>query len=144
MKVERIAQVPPPMVQANTTVKAAIPHMKIGCGWGVAVMDGDQFVGTVSLNDILMRVAVGNIDVATATVREVMHPPVETVSGDMEAKEARKKMHGLGHCYLGAVDDAGPLKGWLNLCDLFKEREEGLDHEMDSIVSYLAADGPGG
>lgn len=144
MRVDKIAQVPPPMVQADTTVKVAIPHMKIGCGCGVAVMDGDQFVGTVSLNNILMRVAAGGLDVDTTTVRDVMHPPVDTVTADTDAKAAVKKMHASGLCYLGVVDTAGALTGWLNLCDLFKVREDGLEHEMDSIISYLAADGPGG
>ncbi len=144
MRVDKIAQVPPPMVQADTKVKAAIPHMKISCGCGVAVMDGDQFVGTVSLNDILMRVAGAGLNVETTTIREVMHPPVETVRADTDAKEAVKKMHSSGLCYLGVVDEAGALKGWLNMCDLTKERAEGLDHEMNSLISYLAADGPGG
>jgi hypothetical protein len=59
-------------------------------------------------------------------------------------QEAVKKLYAHGDCYLGVVDDVGALKGWLNLCCLFKEREDWLGHQMDSIVSYLAADGPGG
>ena len=59
-------------------------------------------------------------------------------------QEAVKKLYAHGHGYLGVVDDVGALKGWLNLCCLFKEREDWLRHEMGSIVSYLAADGPGG
>ena len=144
MKVSKLAQVPPPMVQADSTVKEAIPNMNVTCGCGVAVMDGGTFVGTLSRNDVLMRVAAGGIDVATATVRAVMHPPVETVTGDTDVKDAVKKMYANGRCYLGVVDDAGALKGWLTLCDLSREREDDLSHEMDSIVSYLAADGPGG
>lgn len=144
MKVSQIAQVPPPMVQADVTVKDAIPDMSIKCGCAIAVMDGERFVGTISHEDILMRVLAIGLDVATTKVRDVMRTPVETVTGDTDAKEAVKRMYAHGRCYLGVVDDAGMLKGWLGLCDLFKEREEDLSREMDSVVSYLAADSPGG
>ena len=144
MKVSKIAQVPPPTVQADSMVKDAIPMMNSSCGCGVAVLDGDTFVGTLSRDDVLLRVATHGMDVQTRPVRTVMHPPVETVSIDTDAREALRKMHAQGRCYLGVVDGSGALKGWLAICDLFKEREEDLSHQMDAIVSYLAADNPGG
>ncbi len=144
MKVAKIAQMPPPTVQADSAVKDAIPMMNSSCGCGVAVLDGDRFVGTLSRDDVLLRVATHGMDVKTTTVRSVMHPPVETVTEETDAKEALRKMHAQGRCYLGVVDEHGALKGWLAICDLFKEREDDLSHQMDSIVSYLAADNPGG
>jgi len=144
MKVSKIAQVPPPTVQADSMVKDAIPKMNSSCGCGVAVLDGEKFVGTLSRDDVLLRVATDALNVQTTPVRSVMHPPVETVSADTDAKEALRKMHAQGRCYLGVVDDTGALKGWLAICDLFKETEEDLSQQMDAIVSYLAADNPGG
>jgi len=144
MKVSKIAQVPPPIVQADSMVKDAIPLMNSSCGCGVAVLDGTAFVGTLSRDDVLLRVATHGMDVHTTTVRSVMHPPVETVLAETDAKEALRKMHAQGRCYLGVVDERGTLTGWLAICDLFKEREEDLSHQMDAIVSYLAADNPGG
>ncbi len=144
MKVSTIAQVPPPAVQADSTVKNAIPAMSLKGGCAVAVLDGDRFVGTLSQNDILMRVLAAGLDPATTAVRTVMHPPVDTVTGNTDAEEAVKKMSASGRCYLGMVDDAGALRGWLVLCDLLRERDDDLTHEMDAIVSYLGADGPGG
>jgi CBS domain-containing protein len=144
MKVAKIAQIPPPTVQADSIVKDAIPKMNSRCGCGVAVLDGDQFVGTLSRDDVLFRIAADDLDVKTATVRSIMHPPVETVTGETLAKEALRKMRKLGRCYLGVVDANGTLTGWLAISDLFKEREQELGHQMNSIVSYLAADNPGG
>jgi CBS domain-containing protein len=144
MKVETIATVPPPTVQADSTVKDAIPSMTSRCGCGVAVLDGTAFVGTLSRDDVMLRVLAQGLNVATTKVRDVMHPPVETVPAGTEASEALKKMYAQGRCYLGVVDDQGSLAGWLAICNLFQEREEDLGKQMDSIVSYLAADNPGG
>jgi predicted transcriptional regulator len=144
MRVDKIATMPPPTVQADATVKEAIPSMNSKCGCGVAVMDGAAFVGTLSRDDVMMRVVGEGLDVATTKVRDVMHPPVETVRGDTKARDALKKMYAQGRCYLGVVDDQGTLTGWLAICNLFQEREDDLSQQMDSIVSYLAADNPGG
>jgi len=144
MNVSRIATVPPPTVQADSSVKDAIPRMSSRCGCGVAVMDGETFVGTLSRDDVMLRVIADGMDVAATKVRAVMHPPVETVRGDTDARDALKQMYAQGRCYLGVVDDAGALTGWLAICNLFQEREDDLSQQMDSIVSYLAADNPGG
>lgn len=144
MKVISIAQVPPPTVQADSMIRDAIPKMSARCGCGVAVLDGDRFVGTLSRDNVMLRVVADGLDPASTRVRTVMHEPVGTVTGDTDATEALRKMHAQGRCYLGVVDGAGSLQGWLAICDLFKECEDDLSQQMDSIVSYLAADSPGG
>jgi hypothetical protein len=70
--------------------------------------------------------------------------PAESVTTDTEAKDALESMRASGKCFLAVVDKDGTLKGWLALCHLFREREEDLTHQLDSLASYLAADGPGG
>jgi hypothetical protein len=47
-------------------------------------------------------------------------------------------------CYYPVVDKEGLLRGWLALCQLFQDHVEDLGRELDSLESYLSADGPGG
>lgn len=143
MKVIKIAQVPPPTVQASVTVKEAIPMMGSRCGCGVAVVDGETLVGTLSRDDVMRRVIGEGLDVAATRVRDVMLPAT-TVLEDAEARDALKEMYGRGQCYLGVVDGNGALKGWLAICNLFQAREDDLEHQVHALASYLAADGPGG
>jgi len=143
MKVIKIAQVPPPTVQADSKIKEAIPKMGSQCGCGLAVLDGETLVGSLSRDDVMLRVVAAGLDVEATKVSEVM-VPAESVTTDTEAKDALKAMLGSGKCFLGVVDKDGSLKGWLALCHLFREREEDLTHQLDSLASYMAADGPGG
>jgi CBS domain-containing protein len=143
MKVIKIAQVPPPTVQADATIKQAIPNMRSECGCGVAVLDGESLVGSLSRDDVMLRVIGNGLNLEETKVREVM-APAATVTTDTDAREALKTMYESGKCFLGVVDEAGALQGWLAICNLFREREQDLAHQLDSLVAYMAADGPGG
>ena len=144
MKVIKIAQVPPPTVQVDATVKEAIPAMGSSHGCGMAVLDGDRLVGTLSRDDVLQRVIGQGLNPETTRVREVMNPPAEIVAADMEAGEALKVMFERKKCYLGVVDRQGLLQGWLAICALFQDQVEDLNRELDSLAAYVGADGPGG
>jgi len=84
------------------------------------------------------------MNVETTKVSEVMDPPAQVVSTDIEADEALKAMFASKNCYLGIVDQEGTLQGWLAICNLFQDQVEDLTRELDSLASYIAADGPGG
>jgi len=144
MKVLKIAQVPPPTIQVRATIKEAIPEMGSRHGCAIAVLDGEQLVGTLSRDDVLMRVIGSGLNPETTIVSEVMNVPAETVTVDTETDEALKIMFARRKCHLGIVDKNGELKGWLAICDLFQDHLEDMTRELDSLASYMAADGPGG
>ncbi len=144
MKVIKIAQVPPPAVQTTATVKEAIPAMDSQHGCGIAVLDGTRLVGTLSRDDVLQRVVGQGMNPESTRVREVMNAAPDTVRADTETDEALKLMFARRKCYLGIVDEAGALKGWLAICNLFQDHVEDLTRELDSLASYISADGPGG
>jgi hypothetical protein len=73
-----------------------------------------------------------------------MNVPAETVTTETETDEALKQMFARKKCYLGIVDNNGTLKGWLAICNLFQDHVEDLSRELDSLASYISADGPGG
>ncbi len=144
MKVIRIAQIPPPTVSIASSVKEAIPAMGSAQGCAVAVMDGDRLVGTLSKDEVVKRVLAEGLDPVTAKVGDVMSSPAETIQADTDTGEALKLMFTNRRCYYPVVDEQGALKGWIALCQLFQDHVEDLGRELDSLESYLSADGPGG
>ena len=145
MKAIKIAQVPAPSVQVNDTVQKAIPVMGSSAGCGIAVMDGKQLVGTISKEDVMTRVVGAGLDPATTIVRDVMTSPAQqTITPETDADEALRLMFSNQQCYLPIVDQQQELRGWLSICHLFKNHVEDLKGELDSLASYMGADGPGG
>jgi len=144
MKALKIATVPPPTIQAALSVKEAIPLMAAEHGCAVAVLDGERLVGTLSKDDVLARVVAAGRDPSVTRIADVMTQPAESVTVDSETSEALKRMFDVKKCYLPVVEQDGTLKGWLAICNLFRDHVEDLDRELDSLAAYLAADGPGG
>ncbi len=144
MKVMKIAQVPPPAVQIGATIKEAIPAMVSQYGCAVAVLDGNRLAGTLSRDDVMQRLLAEGLNAETTTVAEVMNAPAETVTTETDTDAALRLMFETKKCYLGIVDEKGSLKGWLAICSLFQNHVDDLRRELDSLASYLSADGPGG
>lgn len=144
MKVMKIAQVPPPTVSIDTTIRQAVPIMGNAQGCAVAVMAGNRLAGTISKNDVLSRVLAKGLDPNTTKVSDVMTSPTETISAEAETEEALKLMLTNRRCYYPVVDAQGTLQGWLSICQLFQDHVEDLGRELDSLEAYLSADGPGG
>jgi predicted transcriptional regulator len=144
MKVIKIAQVPPPVVQTTATIREAIPAMDSQHGCGIAVLEGTRLAGTLSRDEVMQRVIGAGLNPETTRVGEVMNAAPDVVSADTETDAALKLMFSRRKCYLGIVDEAGTLKGWLAICNLFQDHVEDLTRELDSLSSYISADGPGG
>ena len=144
MKVIKIAQVPPPTVQVDDSVKEAVPAMGSQHGCAVAVMDGDRLVGTISRDDVLQRVIGGGLNAEVTRVGDIMRSPAETIPAGTDTDEALRWMFENKKCYLGIVDADGRLKGWLAICNLFQDHVQDMTRELDSLVAYYSADGPGG
>lgn len=144
MQVIKIAQVPAPAIPVTATLKEAVPIMGSEHGCGVAVIDGERLVGTLSRDDVLHRVIMEGLDPESTKVSEIMKPAPETVTPDTDAHEALQHMFSLKQCHMAIVDPDGKLKGWLGICDLFRDHVEDLKLELDSLEAYFTADGPGG
>ncbi len=145
MKAIKIAQVPAPSVQTSATVRQALPIMGNDEGCGIAVMEGQRLVGTISKEDVMLRVIAAGLDAGTTIVREVMtSPPKKTISPETDADEALRLMFAEKQCYLPIVDAEQKLQGWLSICHLFRNHVDDLKLELESLASYISADGPGG
>jgi CBS domain-containing protein len=144
MKAIRIAQIPPPTLPITATVKEAVTALGHEQGCAVAVMNGNRLAGTLSKDDVLLRVVGGGLNPETTTVDKVMTSPPLTASLDAKADEALRLMFSNRQCFLPIVDKDGHLKGWLAICHLFQNQLEDMTREIDSLEAYISADGPGG
>ena len=144
MKVIKIAQIPPPSVQIHDTVQAAIASMGADAGCAVAVLDGDRLAGTLSKDDVLTRLVAAGLNPSTTKVGQIMTSAPATVTSETEVDEALRLMFSLKQCYLPIVDASGNMKGWVAICNLFKNNVEDLTVQLESLAAYYAADGPGG
>jgi len=144
MEVIKAARIPAPAIPADLSVKEAIPMIRNEAGCAVAVVDGQRLLGTLSKDDVLKRVLAKGLDPDKTKVSEVMRAPKLTIGPHVDTGAALKLMLKIGQCYLPIVEPPGTLVGWLAVCNLFEKQVDDLDDQLDTLASYIGADGPGG
>jgi len=140
----KVARVPAPTVPAATTIKDAIPNMKVDSGCSLGVVEDGRLVGTLSKDDILQRVVATGLDPATTLVTEAMTKPPVTVDTETEMEDALKLMTDRRQCFMPIVDADGAVAGWLAVCHMLEENVGMLSEQLDIFAGMLGRDGPGG
>ena len=144
MKVIKLAQVPPPSVEVDTTVLSAAMSMRNARIGAAAVLEGDKLVGIFSERDVMVRVVVPRLDPEATTVREVMTTAVQTVGEAAEAGEALELMVSRHIRHLPVVNSENRVTGLLSVRNLLQHHIEELADQLNSLEAYFSADGPGG
>lgn len=144
MNILKIADVPPAVVAPTVTVLEAIEEMVRKRVGAVAVVQGGHLVGIFSERDVMLRVVMTRRDPSGAKVVDVMTSKVETGTEDTTPGEALSLMLERHIRHLPIVDSAGRVLGMLSIRNLLQSRVDDLSRQLDSLESYLTADGPGG
>lgn len=144
MKVIKLAQVPPPSVEVDSTVLSAAMSMRNARIGAAAVLEGDKLVGIFSERDVMLRVVVSRLDPEATTVREVMTTAVQTVGEDAEAGEALEVMVSRHIRHLPVVNSENRVTGLLSVRNLLQHHIDELADQLNSLEAYFSADGPGG
>lgn len=135
---------PPICVSSNEPLCDATRTMvsnRVGC---VAVVDDDTLVGILTERDLMVKITDRAAPIADLRVADVMESPVHTIHWNASHTEAATKMLD-EHCrHLPIVADDGQLLGMLSMRHVYREQLRRLRGQMDSLESYIAADGPGG
>jgi predicted transcriptional regulator len=87
MKAIKIARIPPPIIPVTATVKESVSALGSDQGCAAAVMDGQRLVGTLSKDDILVRVVAAGRNPETTLVADIMTQPFPTVAVEAKAEE---------------------------------------------------------
>jgi CBS domain-containing protein len=140
----KIATVPPVLVDPETAVIRAVERMHEADVGAVAVVEEGKLVGVFTERDLMNRVVLRRRDPETTPVSEVMTRDVISVRRDMPFGDAFRMMVGRNFRHLPIVVDDGRVIGMLSARHLYEHAVERLQDELNSVVSYFSADGPGG
>ena len=144
MKVINIAEVPAPNVQAESSVVEALRAKEKVKGGACVVMEADQLVGILSERDLMLRVMGAGRDPKATCVQDVMTRNLSKVDIETESAEALNLMMSQHIRHLPVVNQDGSLAGLLSMRNLVQPHVEELTDQLNSIVAYFSADGPGG
>jgi len=131
-------------VPATATVMDAIRTMAGAKVGSVVVVDGGRLEGIFSERDVMLRVVLERRDSERTQVREVMTSPVQTISRGATGDDALKVMFQEHIRHLPIIDDKGNVLGIVSMRNLLEEKVRELNQQLDSLESYITADGIGG
>jgi CBS domain-containing protein len=132
-------------VARSATVLDAIQAMAGAKVGSVVVVDGDRTVeGIFSERDVMLRVVLEGRDPAQTRVEQVMTSPVVTVSPRATVDEALQLMLECHIRHLPIVNADSRVQEIVSMRSLLEEKIADLTVELDSLGSYIAADGIGG
>lgn len=140
----KIATVPPAMVGPSATVHEAVEVMKEGNVGAVAVVEDEKLIGIFTERDLMNRVVSPRLDPETTSVSDVMTREVISARRDMAYGDALRMMVGKHFRHIPVVDENDKVTGMLSVRDVYEHAVESLSHELNSVVNYFTADGPGG
>jgi CBS domain-containing protein len=110
----------------------------------VVVAEDGEIEGIFSERDLMLRVVLAARDPARVLIEEVMTSPVLTIPRRTTGDEARRIMLEQHIRHLPIVDDNGRIYGIVSMRDLLQQKVNDLEEQLDSLKSYIAADGIGG
>jgi CBS domain-containing protein len=110
----------------------------------VVVVDDGRVTGIFSERDVMLRVALEGRDPNRTTVEEVMTARVHSISMHTTGDEALRIMVQEHIRHLPVVDEQGRPQGMVSMRNLLEEKVKELHLQLDSLESYISADGIGG
>ena len=132
------------MVSRKSTVREAIEIMASARVGGVVVFDESRLQGIFSERDVMLRVVLEGRDPRTTAVEEVMTTAVHTIGMHATGDEALRIMLQEHIRHLPLVDDHGRAIAVVSMRSLLEEKVQELNQQLDSLESYMTADGIGG
>ena len=131
-------------VPRNATVMEAVETMGAAKIGSVLIVDGGRLLGIFSERDVMLRVVVEHRDPQRTRVEEVMTSPVHSISVGTTGDEALRIMVQEHIRHLPVVDDKGQVQALVSMRNLLQEKVTELYQQLDSLESYITADGIGG
>ena len=131
-------------VPRAATVMEAIEIMAAARIGSVLIVDDGRLAGIFSERDVMLRVVLEHRDPRKTRVEEVMTSPVHAISMRMTGDEALKIMVQEHIRHLPIVDDRGQAQAIVSMRSLLQETVSELHQQLDSLESYITADGIGG
>jgi CBS domain-containing protein len=110
----------------------------------LVVVDDDRVAGIFSERDVMLRVVLEGREPKQTRVGEVMTARVHTISVRTTGDEALRIMVQEHIRHLPVVDEQGRPQAIVSMRSLLEEKVKDLHQQLDSLESYITADGIGG
>lgn len=144
MGILTIARAPAATVAPSATVMEAAKRMKESNVGAVAVLDREVLKGIFSERDLMLRVVLEHRNANETRVGDVMTTNIVAIYKDTPPEEAVTLMWERHIRHLPVVTRDGRVEGIVEIRNLFHERFEDMNRQLDSLESYIACDGIGG
>lgn len=131
-------------VSKTTTVAEAVELMASARVGSVIVLEGDRVAGIFSERDVMLRVVLEGRAPKLTKVEEVMTARVHSISMRTTGDEALRIMIQEHIRHLPVVDEQGRPQAIVSMRSLLEEKVKELNQQLDSLESYITADGIGG
>jgi CBS domain-containing protein len=131
-------------VSRTTTVMEAVELMASAKVGSVVVVHDNQLAGIFSERDVMLRVVLEGREPKRTKVEEVMTSHVHAISLHTTGDEALRIMLQEHIRHLPVVDEQGRPQGIVSMRSLLEEKVKELNQQLDSLESYISADGIGG
>lgn len=144
MQVDRRFQANPATLLPTATVMDAVEAMVRDAVGAVLIVRDGRLEGVFSERDVMVKVVHRRLDPATTPLSSVMSTHLITVRPEVDEVEALRVMveHHVRHLPVTSAD--GRVLGILSVRNLLQARVDELTQQVDSLVAYMGADGPGG
>jgi len=126
------------------TVMEAIETMAAAQIGSVVVIDGDRTEGIFTERDVMLRVVLEGRNPKQTRIEEVMTTPVQTIGIRSTGDEALRLMVQEHIRHLPVIDEKGRAQAIVSMRSLLDEKVKELHQQLDSLESYITADGIGG
>ena len=131
-------------VPRTATVMEAIEIMAAARIGSVLIVDDGRLAGIFSERDVMLRVVLEHRDPRKTNVEEVMTTPVHAISMRTTGDESLTIMVQEHIRHLPIVDEKGRAQAIVSMRSLLQEKVSELHQQLDSLESYITADGIGG
>jgi len=122
----------------------AVELMASGKVGSVVVVDDNRVVGIFSERDVMLRIVLEGRDAKRTKVEEVMTSRVHSISTQTMGDDALRIMIQEHIRHLPVVDERGRPQAIVSMRSLLEEKVKELHQQLDSLESYITADGIGG
>lgn len=131
-------------VNRTATVMEAVEIMGAARIGSVLIVDDGRLAGIFSERDVMLRVVLEHRDPRKTRVEEVMTTPVHAISIRATGDEALQIMVQEHIRHLPIIDDKGRAQAIVSMRGLLQDKVSELHQQLDSLESYITADGIGG
>ena len=131
-------------IPRTATVLEAIQTMAGAQVGSVVVVDGDRLDGIFTERDVMLRVVLEGRNPARTRIEEVMTMPVQTIPSGTTSDDALRVMVQNHIRHVPVIDRYGRPQAMTSMRNLLQDKVAELNQQLDSLESYITADGIGG